>query len=139
MRCMELNKQSFYYSLYEGKEEIEDEWGNKTGEYKLRYSNPVEFKANISAARGETQSSQFGESVSYDKTIISDKERLPLDEYSVLWVDVVPELNEDGSLATDEEDNVITPHDYVVKKVGKSLHTVLVAISKVTVSEQDSY
>lgn len=134
MRCMELNKKDFYYALYKDKEEIIDEYGNATGEYKLIYENPVKFKANISAARGETQSNQFGENVSYDKTIVADKEQLQLDEYSILWVDTIPKLNEDGSLATDEEGELLTPHDYVVKKVGNSLHTVLVAISKVTVS-----
>lgn len=135
MRCMELNKQSFFYALYLGKEELEDEYGNKNGEYKLLYGKPVNHKANISAARGETQSNQFGENVSYDKTIVIDKEQLQLDEYSILWVDTVPLLNTDGSLATDEEGNVLTPHDYVVKKIGHSLHTTLIAISKVTVSE----
>ena len=134
MRCMNRNKVKFFYALYVGREPITDEYGNKTGEYTVKYGNPVEYFANISAAMGETQTRQFGESVSYDRVIVMDNEAPPIDEYSVLWVDTVPQLNEDGSLAVDEEGNVLTPHDYIVKKVAKSLNNVSIAISKVNVS-----
>jgi hypothetical protein len=43
-----------------------------------------------------------------------------------MWVDTLPHLNEDGS--TD------TPHDYIVKKVARSLNGVSIAISKVRVN-----
>lgn len=134
MRCMNRNKVKFFYSLYEGREPITDEYGNVTGEYDVKYGNPTEGYANISAAKGETQTRQFGESETYDKVIVMDNEAPPIDEYSVLWVDTVPQLNEDGSLAVDEEGNVLTPHDYIVKKVAKSLNNVSIAISKVNVS-----
>lgn len=131
---MNINKQRFFYALYEGREELTDEYGNKSGEYRLLYSDPTECYANISAARGETQSNQFGENIVYDKSIILDKGLVDLDEYSILWVDIEPELDENGALAVDENGRVITPHDYVVKKVALSLHSELLAISKVTVS-----
>lgn len=134
MRCMNRNKVKFFYSLYEGREPITDEYGNVTGEYDVKHGNPTEGYANISAAKGETQTRQFGESETYDKVIVMDNEAPPIDEYSVLWVDTVPKLNEDGSLAADEEGNVLTPHDYIVKKVAKSLNNVSIAISKVNVS-----
>lgn len=134
MRCMNRNKVKFFYSLYEGREPIADEYGNVTGEYDVKHGNPTEGYANISAAKGETQTRQFGESETYDKVIVMDNEAPPIDEYSVLWVDTVPQLNEDGSLAVDEEGNVLTPHDYIVKKVAKSLNNVSIAISKVNVS-----
>lgn len=134
MRCMNRNKVKFFYSLYEGREPITDEYGNVTGEYDVKHGNPTEGYANISAAKGETQTRQFGESETYDKVIVMGNEAPPIDEYSVLWVDTVPQLNEDGSLAVDEEGNVLTPHDYIVKKVAKSLNNVSIAISKVNVS-----
>lgn len=134
MRCMNRNKVKFFYSLYEGREPITDEYGNVTGEYDVKHGNPTEGYANISAAKGETQTRQFGESETYDKVIVMDNEAPPIDEYSVLWVDTVPQLNEDGSLVVDEEGNVLTPHDYIVKKVAKSLNNVSIAISKVNVS-----
>lgn len=126
MRCMNRNKVRFFYALYEGREAITDEYGNNTGEYIIKYSNPLEFYANISAAMGETQSRQFGESVSYDKVIVMDSNAPAIDEYSILWIDTMPQLNEDGSTTT--------PYDYVVKKVAKSLNVMSVAVSKVSVS-----
>ena len=134
MKCMQRNKSSFFYALYESKKEIEDEYGNATGEYELKYRNPKQFFANVSAAKGETSTRQFGESEDYDKIIVFDNEAPPIDEYSVLWVDTKHSLNEDGSLVKDDNGNAVTPHDYIVKKVAKSLNVVSIAISKVNVS-----
>lgn len=134
MKCMQRNKSSFFYALYEGKEEIEDDYGNATGEYAVKYGNPTHYSANISAAKGETSTRQFGESEDYDKIIVFDNEAPLIDEYSVLWVDTKPSLNEDGSLVKDDNGNTVTPYDYIVKKVAKSLNVVSIAISKVNVS-----
>ena len=125
MRGMVRNKSKFYYASYIGETEITDEYGNLTGEYNLAYNNPIKMFGNVSAAQGEIQNRQFGESESYDKVIVLDDKNAPINEYSILWVDTLPHLNEDGS--TD------TPHDYVVKKVARSLNSVSVAISKVDV------
>ena len=125
MRCMVRNKSKFYYASYTTETEIIDEYGNATGEYTVSYSNPVEMKGNVSAAQGEMQSRQFGESESYDKVIVLNDRNASIDEHSILWVDTLPNLNEDGT--TD------TPHDYVVKRVAKSLNGVSIAIQKVNV------
>ena len=93
-----------------------------------------EVYANISAAKGETQTRQFGENESYDKVIVMDGDAPPIDEYAVLWVDRIPQLDDNGDLAVNEKGEVITPHDYIVKKVAKSLNVVSLAISKVSVS-----
>ena len=125
MRCMVRNKTRFYYASYIGDTENVDEYGNVTGEYTVSFGNPVETTGNISAARGEMQSRQFGESESYDKVIVLDDKDAPIDEQSILWVDALPHLNEDGS--TD------TPHDYIVTRVARSLNGVSIAIRKVRV------
>lgn len=124
MRGMVRNKVDFYYATYERKEEIEDEYGNKTGEYEVIYGKPVKYKANISAEQGEIQSRQFGDSVVYDRVIVICDD-IPIDEFSILWIDTPPVFNEDGT--TD------TPHDYIVKKVANSLNVKSIAISKVNV------
>ena len=126
MRCMNRNKVRFFYALYEGREFITDEYGNVTGEYEVKYSNPTEFRANISPAMGETLTRQFGDSVSYDKIIVMDIDAPPIDEYSVLWIDKLPQLNEDGT--TD------TPYDYIVQRVAKGLNSISIAVRKVTIS-----
>ena len=125
MRCMVRNKTKFYYALYIDKTELIDEYGNSTGEYEVLHGNPVVALGNISSAMGETQIRQFGESESYDKVIVLDNPNTPIDEYSILWVDTLPHLNADGTTET--------PHDYIVKRVAKSLNNVAIAISKVVV------
>jgi len=126
MKCLKRNKTRFYYSLYEGTEAAEDEYGNLTGEHTVIRGSPQECYGNVSAAKGETQVQQFGESESYDKVIVMDANAPPIDEYTVLWVDTLPQFDENGE--------VIPPHDYIVKKVAKSLNSVAIAIRKVTVS-----
>lgn len=133
MRCMVRNKSYFYYALYDGQTELKDEYGNATGQYDISYADPVKTLGNVSAAQGEIQSRQFGDSETYDKVIVLDNPSTPIDEYSILWVDTVLELTEDGHLALDEKGEVKTPHDYIVKKVARSLNGVSIAISKVAV------
>ena len=125
MRCMTRNKTAFYYASYINETEITDEFGNGTGEYDITYTNPIKALGNVSAAQGAIQNRQFGESESYDKVIVLDDRNTPIDEYAILWVDTPPHLNEDGS--TD------TPHDYIVRKIARSLNGVSIAISKVDV------
>ena len=125
MRTLLRNKTPFYYASYIDEIEIADEFGNGTGEYDITYSNPIKVSGNVSAAQGEIQNRQFGESESYDKVIVLNDRNTPIDEYAILWVDTLPQLTEDGS--TD------TPHDYIVRKIARSLNGVSIAISKVDV------
>lgn len=133
MVCMNRNKSKFFYALYESKEQDTDEYGNATGGVTITYKKPQEHRANISAAKGETQTRQFGESENYDKVIVMDGDAPPIDEYSILWIDTVPQFDEEGELAVNEDGEVITPHDYIVKKIARSLNSVSIAISKVNV------
>lgn len=121
MVCMNRNKSAFFYALYVSKEQGTDDYGNPTGGVDVTYGNPQEFKANISAAKGETQTRQFGESENYDKVIIMGSDAPPIDEYSILWIDTVPQLDDTGALTTNDDGEVITPHDYIVKKVARNL------------------
>ena len=63
-----------------------------------------------------------------------DKTAPNINEYSVLWVDTMPELDENGKLVKDGNGQVVTPYDYVVKKVAPSLNSISIAISKVNVN-----
>ena len=126
MRCLNRNKQTFYYAPFLSITPVEDEYGNETGESKVLYGQPVRCEGNISAARGETVTRQFGEDVGYDRVIVMDDPDIPIDEYSVLWVDNSPMLKDmgDGHMKQD-------PWDYTVRKVARSLNSVSIAISKV--------
>ena len=125
MRTLNRNKICIYYANYHDKTPIRDECGNLTGEYQITYGNPVAVMANVSATRGESTTRQFGEDVSYDRIIVLDDPSFPIAETSILWIDIVPEIAEDGTTET--------PHDYIVKQVATSLNSVSIAVSKVNV------
>ncbi|CUX75350.1 hypothetical protein [Enterocloster clostridioformis] len=137
MRGLKRNQKTLYYQIYQsnipvyemdldGNIVIDPVTGEPllTGETKVGYAAPVQFRANVSAARGESSSDPFGIDLSYDKTMVSCDMTLPIDELSVLFVDKKPEFDAGGNLANTA--------DYKVVKVAKSLNSVLYAIRKVT-------
>lgn len=103
MMTLAANKQNLYYALVEGifpVYELDengnriidyvDEDGNKyyreTGEKEIVYSKPVPFKANISMSSGEAYTQEFGIDISqYDAVLVMDKDKVPIDETSILW------------------------------------------------------
>ena len=126
MRALHRNKIRIFYANYRDKEPLKDEYGNLTGEYKISYTNPSVVYANVSAARGEATTRQFGDEERYDRVIVLDDPKFPISVTSLLWIDTLPEIAEDGSTKT--------PHDYIVKQVATSLNSVSIAVSKVNVS-----
>ncbi len=135
MRTLARNKIRIFYANYRDKIPLKDEYGNLTGEYKISYHNPIAIMANVSAARGEATTRQFGEDESYDRLIVLDDPKFPIATTSVLWIDTSPELAEDGSTKT--------PHDHIVKRVAPSLNSVSIAVSRVSITPypqgNDSY
>ena len=125
MRTLLRNKIRIFYANYRDKIPLKDEYGNMTGEYRIAYENPVVIRANVSAARGEATTRQFGDDEGYDRVIVLDDPRIPITTTSILWIDTLPEIAEDGSTNT--------PHDYIVKQVATSLNSVSIAVSKVNV------
>ena len=125
MRALHRNKIRIFYANYREKIPIKDEFGNLTGEYDIVYYPPVEIKANVSAARGEATTRQFGDDEAYDRVVVLDDPKVPIAVTSILWIDTLPEIAEDGSTKT--------PHDYIVKQVATSLNSVSIAVSKVNV------
>ena len=126
MRSLHRNKVRIYYANYRTKAPLLDEYGNLTGEYKVYYGNPVAIMASVSAASGESTARQFGEDVSYDRIIIIDDPRISITETSLLWIDALPSIAEDGTTKT--------PHDYIVKRVARSLNSTSIAVSRVSIT-----
>lgn len=124
MRCLERNKKCFYYALFDSKDPVKDEDGNFTGEYTINYKAPVHMKANISPVIGEAQADLFGSDVDYDRVIVVDEPCCPIDEYSVLCIEITPDYDEEGNLI----------YDYIVKKVARSINSVSYAVSRAKVS-----
>ena len=125
MRTMLRNRQSFYHASLVSADMGTS--GSLYTELTYVYGKPTQASAVITAANGEAETQLFGADERYDKVITLNPGEDYLEIGSVLWVDVIPVIEQDGS--TD------TPYDYVVTKVGKSLTGfVVVAIRKVEVS-----
>ena len=130
------NKQVFWYALYAGTVEQYDEYGNQNGT-SASYGNPVQTSGNISPAKGDVVTRQFGDDDRYDKVIVTGDRDTPIDEYAVLWIDTAPELDENGALKVNADGEIVTPWDYIVRKVGRGLPnygSTVIAVSKVTVA-----
>ena len=130
------NKQAFWYALYDATAEQYYEYGNQIGT-SASYGDPVESSGNISPAKGSVVARQFGDDDLYDKVIVLGERDVPIDEYAVLWIDTVPELDENGALKVNADGEIVTPWDYIVRKVGRGLPnfgSTSIAVSKVNVS-----
>lgn len=136
MRQSFRNTQVFWYALFGQVEEQYDEWGNIIGQG-AGYGKPVKTRGNISPAKGEATTRQFGEDTDYDRVIVIDDPETPIDETTVIWVDITPELDQEGNLAKDTWGNYLTPYNYRVKTVGRGLPkfgATQIAIKHVSVS-----
>ena len=119
MRELERNKQLVHFAQFDKIEPIYDEDGYDTGEVKPSYFEPVALRINVSPALGESATRQFGDVVDYDRTLVTCDLSLPIDEQTVFWID---------------ETDTSKPFDYTVKKIAKSLNSLLIAVKKVEVS-----
>lgn len=87
MRLLKRNQRRVIHAEFIGKtEEIRD--GLFTGEWIKEYTEPVETKMTISAARGQTSSQIFGIETKYTKTMITDDINCPITESSLIWIDI---------------------------------------------------
>lgn len=84
------------------------------------YSDPVMTKLTASAGTGAPSQISAGLVVDYDRELTSYNRNLrnQIEEGSVCWVDVIPEIAEDGSLVmSDDGITPIVPPDYRVDKI----------------------
>lgn len=121
---LDINKQVMKYSLqgqtvtiyerdddgnilYEGYTDTEgnfipylDDDGNKIPkvlEEKTGFSEPVDFKANISFSGGEAQSKEYGfDTADFDAVLLTDKGMYPLKKGDLIWLDSKPTYTSDG-------------------------------------------
>jgi len=120
MRCLAKNKKVLYYALYSGKTELVDGDGNSTGEYVITHGTPMVMKANVSPATGNYDLNLYGINGQYSHVIVTDDMSCLIDTNSVIWLDKEPVVN-----------SVVTPYNYVVVRVSKSLTNIAIAIQEV--------
>ena len=117
MTGLKRNQKAFWYAPFLRKEKV-------GAERVPIYGDAVQLMGNISPGTGTTHAEQFGSDIDYDRVILLYGRKCPIDENSVLFIDVEPERNDDGDYN----------YDYIVKRVAPSLNTVLIAVSRVNVS-----
>ena len=120
MRSLLRNQQPVFFKLYEGEQEIIDEWGNPTGSYAPSYSELKSAMLCVSPNKGNSEVEQFGSNEDYDRTATTADTLCEIDENSVLWVDGA---DTDG------------PYNYIVKRRAPWKNSIQYAIKQVTVSE----
>ena len=125
MKLQRRNLQEITYALYEGKQVIVGDDGYETGEKGVTYSAPVSLKCSVSPAMGTAMLELFGNLDNYDRVIITDKLDCPIDEESILFIDI-PAQSDPATGAY--------LYNYVVKRVAKSLNFIAYAVSKVDLS-----
>lgn len=83
----------------------------------LVYSNPQKKSISVSATAGTPEELSAGIVPDYDRYItVFDRTFQPKEGY-VLWIDVVPEISEDGTLVLDEDNNPTVLPDYRLKRI----------------------
>ena len=108
---------------YKGVVDVVDSEGNLTGEKMIEYSKAFTINANLSGAKGSSQSEVFGTDIHYDKTFTltsQEFKRLKLTENSVFFIDKKVEYENGQPL-----------YNYRVKKIADVINDVAIAVERV--------
>lgn len=108
MRCLVRQTQELYFSIksmgFSGIDEVST------------YSKPEMHKFSVSATGSTPEEYAAGIVPDYDRYITSfDRTFQPIEGMQV-WVDVTPELEDDGSLTLDEDGNPTVMPDYTLRR-----------------------
>ena len=120
MRDLRRNLSTVSFKLYEGQEEIVDEYGNATGSFDPKYGALQTAHLCVSSNKGSSETEMFGSLEDYDRTMTTADAACRIDENAVLWLDGADSAG---------------PHNYIVKKRAPWKNSVSYAIKRVTVSK----
>lgn len=120
MQSLGINQQQIYYAMYSSSVDATTSGGLKTGGKEKTYHSAVSMWANVSPQRGSADFEPFGTALDYDRTMVTTDMDCPIDEQSILWVDRTAQAS--------------VPHNYIVRKVAKSINSITYAIKEVTKS-----
>jgi hypothetical protein len=122
MRTLKKNTQKMYYAnqdkivpvydIYVDAEE--NEYHLETGETKLVYGDPVEFRGNIAMSGGDAEAVEFGLNLAdYEAILVVASNSLPITETSLIWLNTEPKY---------DIENVVDAHtaDYRIVKINKT-------------------
>lgn len=128
MRVPTRDKRTFYYATYVSKTEKTEVIGGETiklGEYEITYVAPQKAFAYVSIPRmmanansGTAKVEPYGVDTMYRRYIISESEIPSMAIDSVCWIDVLPEMDNNG----EPKPNGNVAPDYRVTRVAHSFH-----------------
>lgn len=128
MRISTRDKRTFYYATYVGKTEKTEVIGGETirlGESDITYATPQKAFAYVSIPRmmanansGTAKVEPYGVDTMYRRYIISEQAITSLAVDSVCWIDVLPEMDNNG----EPKANGNVAPDYRVTRVAHSFH-----------------
>lgn len=124
MRNLKRNLEPVFYRMYEGQEEIIDEFGNSTGDYFPIYGDLKSAMLCVSPNKGTSEVQMFGSFADYDRTMTTADTTCKIDENAVLWI---------GGADTTGAWN------YIVKRVAPWKNSISFAIKEVSVSTYSEY
>ena len=89
---MNLARNTFtvWFQVYQGEQEIVDEYGNKTGSFAPSYGPLQSTQMVVSPNRGDASLEMFGTLLDYDRTISTADTACPINEQTILWLDGAP-------------------------------------------------
>ena len=92
MRLLKRNTVSFDYRKYLGEQEILKN-GHHTGNYAPAYSDPIQYRGNISAPSGFATDQLFGINTQYTHVLLMDKPDADIEESGLIeWKDAIYEI-----------------------------------------------
>ena len=122
MRNLMRNVTKISYKLYLGEQDLLDDDGYRTGEKGISYSELNECYMSISGNKSDSEMSQFGRNLDYDRTMSTADMKCDIDEHSLLWIDA----------------DINGAHNFIVKKRSVTPNQIQLAIKQVNVNEEDS-
>ena len=130
MRLLERNKQTVYWRNLTGETAIttQDEYGNtlETGEYQKTYGTVKSARFYVKSAIGENAAEPFGDFTAKRRTIYALPQDTDINEFSLLWVGIDPQSDEQTGEPT-------VPHNFTVDGISYGLNHIRIAIRQVEV------
>jgi hypothetical protein len=130
MRLLDRNKQTVYWRNFTGKSVIttQDEYGNtlETGEWEKTYGEVKSTRLYVKSAIGMNSAEPYGDFTSKQRTIYALPQDTDINEYSILWVGINPQVDENGEPTV--------PHNFTVDGVSHGLNHIRIAIRQVEVN-----
>lgn len=140
MRLLDRNKQTVYWRNLTGTTAIttSDGGGNtlETGEYTKTYGTVKSARLYVKSAIGMNNAEPYGDFTAKQRTIYALPQEVDIDEYSILWVgidpQVIPPLNSLGNANPNAGEPTI-PHNFTVDGISRGLNHLRIAIRQVEV------